>query len=133
MKIIKWFTEKMKMMKKDLENRYIADRKHSKDQIKTLSAGIVKQHQDIQKHYLPQLQQLFSENIKLQHQVYETARAYNSLLQWGMRAEEMGIDITDIKLPEKQPYEGFELKTEVLESGKVKETIKLREKKPGKK
>jgi len=29
----------MRRDKKDLENRYIADRKHSKDQIKTLSAG----------------------------------------------------------------------------------------------
>ena len=116
----------MKQMKKDLENRYIADREYSKDQIKTLTAAIIKQHRDIEKYYLPQLQELIKENIKLQQQLYEAVRAYHALAQWGLNAEELGINIKDIKLPESDPYEGFEMNTKLMESGKVRAVVKLR-------
>ena len=85
------------------------------DENKHLNLALSQREKDIREHYLPNLQQLFNENLKLQYQVFDAARAYFSMAQLGTAAE-------------KNPYEGFEHRTELMESGKVKTTMTVKRK-----
>ena len=95
---------------------------------KSLNLHLSQREKDIREHYLPTLQRLFDENTKLQMQVYQAVRSYHSLSQFGRTAEELGINLKEVKLPEDNPYDGFTHETELLESGKVKTTMTAKRK-----
>ncbi len=118
----------MKQMTKETDKINLQFIQMLADENKHLNLALSQREKDIREHYLPNLQQLFNENLKLQYQVFDAARAYFSMAQLGTAAEKLGIDISEIKLPEQNPYEGFEHRTELMESGKVKTTMTVKRK-----
>jgi len=117
--------KKMKQSKKDKNKELF---QLLSEENKSLNLHLSQREKDIREHYLPTLQRLFNENTKLQMQVYQAVRSYHSLSQFGRAAEELGVDLKEVKLPEDNPYEGFTHETELLESGKVKTTMTVKRK-----
>ena len=130
----------MKKMKLDLKKRYIQKIKDCRNENKRISKLCNSLENRIEIDYIPQIQSqhaiIAAQQIKLgeQHKhltavdyelekttlaYYKIVRAYRGLVIMSNEAEEMGIDVKAIELPEKQPYKDFKMDSKVLESGKV--------------
>ena len=130
----------MKKMKLDLKKRYIQKIKDCRNENKRLSKLLNGLENRIEIDFLPQINSqhniIADLQIRLGNQhrhltavddelektnlsYYKIVRAYRGLVIMQNDAEEMGIDVKGIELPEKQPYKDFKMDSKVLESGKV--------------
>ena len=117
-------------MNKKLEKQYIEKLEACLKENTHLNKSLTEMREDIRKIYLPQFQDFYTENVRLQHMVFDLQRSYFALHNFATDAKKLGIDVGSQKLPENNPYEGFEMKTILMESGKTKTTMtaKLAEK-----
>ena len=117
-------------MNKKLEKQYIEKLEDCLKENTHLNKSLTEMREDIRKIYLPQFQDFYTENVRLQHMVFDLQRSYFALHNFATDAKKLGIDVGCQKLPENNPYEGFEMKTILMESGKTKTTMtaKLAEK-----
>ena len=117
-------------MKLDLKKRYIQKIKECRNENKRLSKLLNSLENRIEIDFIPQIKSqheiIADQQIRLgkQHKhltavdyelektnlsYYKIVRAYRGLVMMSNTAEEMGIDVKGIELPEKQPYKDFKM------------------------